>query len=77
MSEKDSEKIETCKGIVKAIRDGQSFLSLEAQWLITNLISSGVRLADQYGFEEMLDTDIEVHDAIVFFSALKGVDDAK
>lgn len=71
------EHVETCRGIVKAIHDGHSFLSLEAQWLIRHLIASGVRLADEYDFEEILDSKTEVHDAIMFFLTLREVCDAK
>jgi len=71
------ELMETYKGIVKAIHDGNSCLSLEAQWLIKDLIANGIRLADEYDFEEILDSKTEIHDSIMFLSEFKGVGNAK
>lgn len=67
-----NEEIETWKGIIKAIHDGHSCLSLEVQRLILHLVKSGKILADKYGFEELLDSYIWEHDAVVLFDALSS-----
>lgn len=64
------EEIVVWKGIIKAIHDGHSCLSLEVQRLILHLVKSGKVLADKYGFEELLDSYIWEHDAVVLFDVL-------
>lgn len=66
------EEIEVWKGIIKAINDGHSCLSPEVQRLILHLVKSGKILADKYGFEELLDSYIWEHDAVVLFDSLSG-----
>lgn len=66
------EEIETWRGIIKAIHDGHSCLSLEVQRLIIHLVISGELLCRKYGFDEMLDADLNEHDAIAMFEALYG-----